>query len=64
MPIKRLFCRHRFEQVGWREAIENGDRFSERLYECPKCGKKAWIDGRHDTICPDKNDILRDWGYR
>lgn len=46
--IKRLFCRHDFEQVGWREAVEDGVRYSERLYECRKCGKKAWIDGRKD----------------
>lgn len=61
--IKRWFCRHRFELIGWREASEYGVRYAERLYKCPKCGKEAWIDSRHDNICPEATDILRDYGY-
>lgn len=63
MSIKRLFCRHDFEQIAWRESIDGGVRYSERLYKCTKCGKEAWIDGRNDPYIPKDRRIYarRDW---
>lgn len=48
--LKQLFCKHDYEQYGFRVEEQNNIRFSMRLYKCKKCGKEIWVDGRKDSI--------------
>lgn len=48
--ISKLFCRHQYQQIGFREAYSDGIRYSVRKYKCEKCGKECWVDGRYDNI--------------
>ena len=50
--IKRLFCKHTYEKVGWywNTDFVHNIRYSERIYRCTKCGKEIFVDGRSDTI--------------
>ena len=44
----KLCCPHMYLMTGYREEQEAGIRYSMRRYECQKCGKVIWVDGRHD----------------
>lgn len=48
--FRTLFCKHSYTKIAWREEydVNRNERYPERLYECNKCGKKIWIDGRYD----------------
>lgn len=48
--IKKLFCKHDYKKLAWREKYDQvyNERYSERLYNCSKCGKRIWVDGRYD----------------
>lgn len=63
--LKQLFCKHRYERLGWTERSDDGkeiyfrsfreeydeqrnERYAVRQYQCLKCGKKIWVDGRCD----------------
>lgn len=46
--LSKLFCRHTYRKVGWKEEEENNVRYSLRLYRCIECGKYIWVDGRRD----------------
>ena len=46
--LKKLFCKHKYEKIGFREKEENNIMFSVRLYKCACCGKEIWVDGRFD----------------
>lgn len=50
--IKRTFCKHKYHQISWREEYDKyrNERYSMRLYQCEKCGKEIWIDGRYDIL--------------
>lgn len=48
--LKKIFCRHNYEKICFREEERNNLRFSMRLYKCKKCGKEIWVDGRKDYI--------------
>lgn len=50
--IKRLFCGHKYYQISWYEEYDSyrNERYSMRLYQCKKCGKEIWVDGRCDTF--------------
>ena len=50
--IKRLFCKHTYEKVGWfwKTDFVHNIEYSERVYRCTKCGKEIFVDGRYDTI--------------
>ena len=46
--LKKLFCLHDFEKIGFMEVEDKGIRYSVRLYKCSKCGKDVIVDGRCD----------------
>ena len=46
--LKKIFCKHTYEKVGFYEEIEYGIRYSIRIYRCSKCGKVIHRDGRID----------------
>ncbi len=46
--LKRLFCKHKYKKIEFKEEYDNGMRYSMRLYRCEKCGKEIWVDGRND----------------
>ena len=48
--FKRLFCKHDYEKIGWMQEYDErrNERYAARLYQCNKCGKKIWVDGRYD----------------
>ena len=48
--FKRLFCKHNYKKIAWQEEYDQvyNERYAERLYECSKCGKRIWVDGRYD----------------
>lgn len=48
--IKKLFCKHEYEQLSYYEEFDrfSNVRYSVRLYECIKCGKRKQVDGRKD----------------
>ena len=48
--LKKLFCKHDYKKIDFREEEQDNIRFSMRLYRCKKCGKEIWIDGRKDYI--------------
>ena len=49
--IKRLFCKHTYEKVGWfwKTDLVHNTTYSERIHRCTKCGKEIFVDGRYDT---------------
>lgn len=47
--IKRLFCKHEYEKIGFREEYDGKIRYSIRNYRCKKCGKNTWIDARNNS---------------
>jgi len=48
--IRKLFCKHSYEQVSWYVAEDKyrNERYSIRIYKCAKCGKQIEVDGRCD----------------
>ena len=46
--LKKLFCKHEYEQLSYYEEFDmyRNVRYSMRLYECNKCGKRKSVDGR------------------
>lgn len=46
--LRRIFCKHNFVKVGFKQEIENNIRYALRNYNCTKCGKSIWVDGRYD----------------
>lgn len=46
--FKELFCLHSFVRIGFHQEEENDVRYSVRHYECQKCRKKVYVDGRRD----------------
>lgn len=50
--LRQLLCRHDWMKVAIYEKIDkvHNVRYSERRYECRKCGKKSMQDGRHDRL--------------
>ena len=51
--IKETFCLHtHLKKVEWYEVEGRYQnvRYTMRLYECSKCGKRIWVDGRHDPF--------------
>lgn len=44
--LKRLFCKHNYKYVGYRQQENYHVRYSERFYRCTKCGKYKIVDGR------------------
>lgn len=47
--IKKLLCKHDWWKIDWRFAEDENTVYSMRHYECVKCGKRIWVDGRYDT---------------
>lgn len=45
--FKRLFCKHSYIKIGFKQEEENGIRFSIRHYKCEKCGKEIYQDARY-----------------
>ena len=50
MFFKNMFCKHNWVKIGFREVENTETRYSMRHYECEKCGKRKWVDGRTDTL--------------
>lgn len=48
--LKRMFCKHDYEKIAFRQEIKGGERYSVRRYICTKCGKEIWVDGRFDIV--------------
>ena len=48
--FKKLFCKHDYKKIDFKQEERNNIRFSMRLYKCEKCGKEIWVDGRNDYI--------------
>ena len=50
--FRRLFCKHNYTRIIWYEEYDKhrNQRYSMRLYQCNKCGKEIWVDGRYDYI--------------
>ena len=48
--LKQLFCKHDYQKIAWYEDYDKhrNERYPVRLYQCNKCGKKIWVDGRYD----------------
>lgn len=64
--LMKLFCKHDWVKIGFREVENTETRYSMRHYECEKCGKRKWVDGRMDTLgnCPRVYYyILRDYSW-
>lgn len=47
---KKLFHRHDWRKIGFREESNDYLRWSVRHYECQACGKRKCVDGRFDHI--------------
>lgn len=45
---RRLFCRHAYQKIDFRQVTGQQYRWSERQYRCDTCGKTRWVDGRLD----------------
>lgn len=51
--VKETFCLHaHLVKVDWYEVEGRYQkvRYTMRLYECCKCGKRMWVDSRHDPF--------------
>lgn len=48
--FSRLFHKHRYMKIAFREKSTANYRYSERLYRCTVCGKERWVDGRYDPL--------------
>ena len=48
--FEKMFCKHDYEEIFYYEEYNKAInlRFSSRIYQCTKCGKKIEVDGRHD----------------
>ena len=46
--LKKLFCKHNYIKIGFREDETHSIRYSIRHYKCSKCKKEIWVDGRYD----------------
>ena len=57
--LKKWFCKHDYEKVGFREEEQSNIRFSMRLYKCRRCGKEIWVDGRKSSNNPMKERFHR-----
>lgn len=50
--IKKLFCKHEWEYMGFTQEIAGNIRYPVRFYHCNKCHKRRVVDGRYDNILP------------
>ena len=50
--LSQALCRHDYEKTGFVEAMDpvRNVRYPMRRYECVRCHKIAWQDGRYDKL--------------
>ena len=48
--LKQMFCKHDWGKLGFYQTEDEYTRYPMRHYECCKCKKDIWVDGRYDKI--------------
>jgi hypothetical protein len=47
--FEKLFHKHDYVKVGFRQEEDGDVRYSVRKYQCHTCEKIKWVDGRFDN---------------
>lgn len=50
--LSQALCRHAYEKTGFVETLDpvRNIRYPMRRYECARCHKITWQDGRYDKL--------------